>query len=337
MANLMRAMQIEKYGHVALVSKQVPVPEIGANDVLVAIRAASVNPIDFKTHDGEVKLLVKHQMPLTLGHDFSGVIVKVGKQVTKFKVGDEVYGRPRDSRIGTFAEYLAVNANDIALKPGNLTFVEAAAIPLVALTSYQALIDIAKLKPHQKVFIQAGAGGVGSIAIQLAKILGAYVATTTSAKNEKWVRTLGTDQIIDYHKQDFETALKDYDMVFDTLGGQQLRKAFKVVKPHGTIVSLSGLPNAKFARERKLGWFKTLLFGLVTLNLSRLERRSKVSYDFLFMQASGKELEQLTKWIEAGKIKPVVDKVFTLRDAQKALNYSEKGHAQGKIIIKVSE
>ncbi|GEL15934.1 NADP-dependent oxidoreductase [Pediococcus cellicola] len=337
MTKLMRAMQIENYGHGPLVSKQVPIPKIGANDVLVAIRAASVNPIDSKTRDGEVKLLVKHQMPLTLGHDFSGVIVKVGKQVTAFKVGDEVYGRPRDSRIGTFAEYLAVNVDDIALKPRNLTFVQAAAIPLVGLTSYQALVEIANIKPNQKVFIQAGAGGVGSIAIQLAKILGAYVATTTSAKNEKWVRTLGADQIIDYHKQDFEAVLQDYDMVFDTLGGKQLEKAFKIVKSNGKIVSLSGLPDAKFARKRKLGWFKMLLFGLVTLNLSRLERRSKVSYDFLFMQANGKELAQLTMWIEADKIKPAVDKIFTLQDAQKALDYSEKGHAQGKIIIKVSE
>ncbi|WP_137596995.1 NADP-dependent oxidoreductase [Paucilactobacillus kaifaensis] len=337
MNTTMRAMQIEKYGHTKLVLKQVPMPEIGANDVLVAIKTASVNPIDSKTRDGEVKLLVKHTMPLTLGQDFAGVIVKVGAQVAKFKVGDEVYGRPRDARIGTFADYLAVDEADIALKPVNLSFEQATAIPLVGLTGYQALVDIANVKPGQKVFIQAGAGGVGSIAIQLAKNLGAYVATTASAKNEQQVRDLGADQVIDYHTAQFEDVLHDYDMVFDTLGGSQLDKSFKILKPGGKIVSVSGLPDAKFGRARKLGWLKTWLFGLATLKLSRLERKYDVSYHFLFMQPNGKELEQLTKLIEQEKLIPIIDRTFSLTDAQAALEYSETGHAHGKIIIAVDE
>lgn len=337
MNKMMRAMQIEKYGHTRLVLKQIPIPQIGAHDVLVSIKTASVNPIDSKTRDGEVKLLVKHAMPLTLGQDFAGVVVKIGEHVTKFKVGDEVYGRPRDSRIGTFADYLAVDEADIAFKARNLSFTEAAAIPLVGLTSYQALVDIARVQPGQKVFIQAGAGGVGSIAIQLAKSLGVYVATTASAKNEQHVRDLGADQVIDYHTTQFEDILHDYDMVFDTLGGDQLSKSFKILKSGGIIVSVSGLPDAKFGRERNMGWLKTLLFRLATLKLSLLERKYHVSYHFLFMQANGKELAKLTELIEQNKLKPVIDQVFTLENAQKALGYSETGHAQGKIIIKVKE
>lgn len=335
MTEMMKAMQIEKYGHTDLKLRQLPIPLIEPHDVLIAVRAASVNPIDFKTRDGEVKMLVKHHMPLTLGHDFAGVIVKVGSQVTNFKKGDEVYGRPRDSRIGTFAQFVAVDVDDIALKPKNLSFIEATAIPLVGLTSYQALHDIAQVQPNQKVFIQAGAGGVGTVAIQLAKSLGAYVATTASAKNESVVRRLGADQVIDYHTEQFEEVLHDYDMVFDTLGGRQLRKSFRVLKSHGIIVSLSGLPNAHFGRERHLGWLKTFLFGLVTLNLALLERKYKVVYRFLFMESSGAQLAKLTSLIEQQKLSPIVDRVFSLEQAQQALDYSEQGHAKGKIIIEV--
>lgn len=262
-------------------------PTIAPDEVLVAIKAASVNPIDSKTREGGIKLLVKHEMPLTLGHDFAGVVTQIGNRVNKFQIGDEVYGRPRDSQIGTFADYLAVNEADIALKPQNLSFEEAAAVPLVSLTSYQALIDLAKIKPGQKVFIQAGAGGVGSIAIQMAKHLGAYVATTASPKNAATVQALGADQVIDYHSEQFDEILHDYDMVFDTLGGEQLDRSFKVLKPHGIIVSLSGLPDAKFARAKKLGWLKATLFGLVTKKLAKLERQFQVTYQFLFMDANG--------------------------------------------------
>ncbi|GAK48322.1 NADPH:quinone reductase [Secundilactobacillus oryzae JCM 18671] len=287
MTKTMSAMQIEKYGHTELKLKQVPMPTIAPDEVLVAIKAASVNPIDSKTREGGIKLLVKHEMPLTLGHDFAGVVTQIGNRVNKFQIGDEVYGRPRDSQIGTFADYLAVNEADIALKPQNLSFEEAAAVPLVSLTSYQALIDLAKIKPGQKVFIQAGAGGVGSIAIQMAKHLGAYVATTASPKNAATVQALGADQVIDYHSEQFDEILHDYDMVFDTLGGEQLDRSFKVLKPHGIIVSLSGLPDAKFARAKKLGWLKATLFGLVTKKLAKLERQFQVTYQFLFMDANG--------------------------------------------------
>lgn len=337
MPKTMQAMQIQKYGHVTVTAAIVPVPTIGPTDVLVAVKAAGVNPIDFKTRNGEVKLLVKHRMPLTLGHEFAGVVVKVGTQVQQFKVGDHVFGRPRDARIGTFAEYIAVAAADIAYQPRNLSFVEAAGLPLVSLTSYQALISIGQLQPGQKVLIQAGAGGVGTMAIQLAKSLGAYVATTASATSTPLVQQLGADQVIDYHQQDFSTILHDYDLVFDTLGGLNLKKAFKILRPGGQIVSVSGLPNARYGRQTHRGWLKTALFGLATANLTWWAHKYRVRYTFLLMTANGTELAQLAQLIEQGKLKPQVDQVFPLAQTQAALAYSEKGRAHGKIIVQVAE
>ncbi|MDA5387866.1 NADP-dependent oxidoreductase [Loigolactobacillus backii] len=334
---MMQAMQIKTYGQVPVQLVSVPVPAIEPTDVLVAVKAAGVNPIDFKTRNGEVKLLAKHQMPLTLGHEFAGVIVKVGGQVKQFKVGDEVYGRPRDSRIGTFAEYLAVDTGDIALKPQNLSFIEAAGLPLVGLTSYQALVDIAHIQAGQKILIQAGAGGVGSIAIQLAKSLGAYVATTASPTSTVLVKRFGADKVINYHQQDFSQVLHGYDLVFDTLGHTNLKKAFRILKSGGRIVSVSGLPNARFARQTHRSWRKAVLFGLATLNLTWWEQKYHVRYDFLFMKANGAELAKLTNLIEQGKIKPLVDQVFPLAKTQAALDYSEKGRAHGKIIVKVAD
>jgi len=336
MTKTMQAMQIKQYGQVPVSATQVPLPAVGATDVLVEIRAAGVNPIDTKTRDGEVKLMVAHQMPLTLGHEFAGVVAAVGRDVQQFKIGDEVYGRPRDARIGTFAEYIAVDVADIALKPQSLSFVKAASLPLVGLTSYQALIDLVQLKPGQKVLIQAGAGGVGTIAIQLAKYLGAYVATTASASSAPLVKKLGADLVIDYHQQSFDEVLHDYDLVFDTLGGVNLRKAFTILKPGGNIVSVSGLPNGQFGRRRHYSWWKTWLFSLATLNLTRWAHKYHVTYQFLFMQANGRELAELTALVEQGKLQPQIDRVFPLAQTQAALDYVAQGRAHGKVVVTVA-
>ncbi|SCB00476.1 Uncharacterized protein BWINRA5_03910 [Bacillus mycoides] len=331
----MRAMAIDKYGKVPMRMTEMPTPEINEYEVLAEIHAASINPIDFKIRDGKVKLLLKYKMPLILGNDFSGVIVKVGTKVTQFKVGDEIYARPRKDKIGTFAEYIAIHEDDIALKPKNLTFEEAASIPLVGLTSYQALHDIMQLQKGQKILIHAGSGGVGTFAIQLAKIMGATVATTASEAGENLVKSLGADEIINYKKEKFEDILKNYDAVFDTLGGTTLEKSFDIIKSEGNIVSVSGMPNARFGKEFGSGFFKTLLFSLASKKLTALEKKHNAQYSFLFMKPSGDQLRIIAKYIESGKIKPIIDRIFPFEDTQKAMEYSESGRAKGKIIVKI--
>jgi len=331
----MRAMVIDRYGKVPMHLAEMPTPEIGEYEVLAEIHAASINPIDFKIRDGKVKLLVKYKMPLILGNDFSGVVAKVGAKVTRFKAGDEIYARPRKSKIGTFAEYIAIHEDDIALKPKNLNFEEAASIPLVGLTSYQALTDILQLKKGQKILIQAGAGGVGTFAIQLAKLMGATVATTASEAGANLVKSLGADEIINYKTEKFEEILKNYDAVFDTLGDEILEKSFGIIKDGGKLVSVSGLPNARFGKEYGSGFFKTLLFSAASHKLTGLEKKHNVQYTFLFMKPSGEQLRIIANFIETGKIKPIIDKVFSFKDAQKAMEYAESGRAKGKIILKI--
>lgn len=337
MNSTMKAALITHYKQATPTIQNVPVPEVGPNDVLVKIMAASINPIDLKTKDGDLRMLLKYKMPLILGSDFAGTITQIGSQVTDFKVGDAVYGRPQDDHIGTFAEYIAVDQSDIAHKPQNLSFEEAAAIPLVSLTSYQALHDLMSIQPNQKVLIQAGSGGVGTIAIQLAKQLGAFVATTTSTKNIDLVRSLGADQVIDYKQTQFDEVLFDYDYVFDTLGGESLEKAFKIVKPGGKIVSIAGMPNARFAKAFGLPIWKQLLIGAASHKLTKLETVHQVQYDFLFMKPSGQELEVIRQLIEADKLHPIIDRIVDFSDLPAAFTYSHSGRAKGKIIIKMTD
>jgi alcohol dehydrogenase len=331
----MRAMVIDRYGKVPMRLAEIPTPEIGKYEVLAEIHAASINPVDFKIRDGKVKLLVKYKMPLILGNDFSGVVIKVGAKVTRFKVGDEIYARPRKSKIGTFAEYIAIHEDDIALKPKNLSFEEAASIPLVGLTTYQALIDILHLQKGEKILIHAGAGGIGTFAIQLAKLMGATVATTASVAGENLVKSLGADEIINYKTEKFEEILNNYDAVFDTLGGETLEKSFEVIKSGGKIVSVSGLPNGRFGKEYGSGFFKTLLFSAASHKLTALEKKHNAQYTFLFMKPSGEQLRIIANFIEAGKIKPIIDRIFPFENAQEAMEFAESGRAKGKIILKI--
>jgi alcohol dehydrogenase len=331
----MQAMIIERYGKVPLKLADMPVPTLGEDDVLSEIFSASINPVDFKIRDGKVRMLAKYDMPLILGNDFSGVVKQVGSRVKKFKVGDEIYGRAVKDRIGTFAEYIAIDEDAISLKPKNLSFEEGASIPLVGLTSYQALHDILKLSVGQKVLIHAGSGGVGTFAIQLAKSMGAYVATTTSEAGFQLVKKLGADLIINYRNEEFDKILQNYDAIFDTIGGKTLEKSFRVVKPGGQIVSIAGLPNARFGKEYGTGFFKTSLFRIATLKITKLEKQYNVKYTYLFMKPSGEQLSIITELIESEKIKPVIDRIFSFENAQKAMEYSESGRAKGKIILKI--
>jgi len=271
-----------------------PQPVIKENEVLVEIHAASVNQLDTKISTGEFKLLLPYKFPLILGHDVAGIITKLGSRVSRFKVGDEVFARPADFKIGTFAEYIAVNENDIALKPKNITMEQAASFPLVALTVWQAFVEKAKLKNGQKVFIQAGSGGVGTIAIQLAKYLGATVATTTSADNFDLVKGLGADIVIDYKTQDFETILKDYDLVLNSQDGKTLEKSLEILKAGGKVVSISGPPDIAFAKEIGLSWFMKIAVFFLSRKVKSLAKKLGVDYSFLFMQANGKQLSEIS-------------------------------------------
>ncbi len=280
-------------------------------------------------------MILPYKTPFTLGHDVSGVVTKVGSNVSKFKVGDEVYARPADYRIGTFAEFISINENDVAIKPKNLSMEEAASIPLVGLTAWQALVEKANLKKGQKVFIQAGSGGVGTFAIQLAKHLGATVATTTSTANIDLVKSLGADIIIDYKKEDFETILKDYDVVLNSQDRKTLEKSLKVLKTGGKVISISGPPDPDFGQEINANWFLKIVLKFLSAGIRKKAKRLGVSFSFLFMRAQGEQLSQITKLIESGVIKPVMDKVFPFEQTNEAMSYVETGRTKGKVVVKV--
>jgi len=314
---------------------EVTEPVVKENEVLVQIHSAGINQLDAKLKSGEFKLLLPYKFPLILGHDVAGIVTKAGSKVSRFKVGDEIFTRPADFKIGAFAEYIAVNENDVALKPKNISMEQAASIPLVALTVWQAFVEKAKLKKGQKVFIQAGSGGVGTIAIQLAKHLGATVATTTSADNFELVKSLGADVVIDYKSQDFEKMLNAYDLVLNSQDEKTLEKSLRILKSGGKVISISGPPDMDFANEIGLSWLmKTAIFFL-SRKIKSQAKKLDVDYSFLFMQANGKQLSEISSLIEAGVIHPVVDKVFPFEQMNEAMSYVSSGRAKGKVIVKV--
>jgi len=332
----MKAFLIDRYKKGgALRLGQSPEPQLRENDVMVEIHVASVNLLDSKIRDGEFKLILPYRLPLVLGNDVAGIVIRVGAKVRQFKPGDEVYARPGQDRIGTFAEYIAIDAADVALKPANLSMEEAASVPLVALTAWQVLVERAKLQKGQRVLIHAGSGGVGTVAIQLAKHLGAYVATTTSTANIALVKSLGADVVVDYKKDDFEKVLKGYDVVLNSLGKDTLEKSLSVLKPGGKLISISGPPDPDFARANGSGWPLRLVMRLLSSGIRRKSKRAGVSYSFLFMTANGGQLGRITSLIEAGDIRPVIDRVFPFEKTNEALDYVQTGRAKGKVVIAV--
>ncbi|WP_369976275.1 NADP-dependent oxidoreductase [Xanthomonas bundabergensis] len=332
----MKAFTIERYGKTQPGQlRDVPEPQVGDDDVLVKIHAASVNVLDLKIRSGEFKLILPYRLPLILGNDLAGTVVGVGARVRDFKPGDEVYARPDDDRIGTFAEFIAVKASSLALKPRNLGMVEAASLPLVALTAWQALVETAKLQKGQRVFIQAGSGGVGTVAIQLAKHLGAFVATTTSTANIELVKALGADVVVDYKKQDFATVLRDYDVVLNSLGNDELKKSLQILRPGGHLISISGPPTPAFGETRGLAWPLKQVLRLLSFGIRRKARKNGVAYTFVFMRADGKQLGEITSLVEAGAIRPVMDRVFPFAQTGEALAYVDGGRAKGKVVVQV--
>lgn len=311
-------------------------PTVKENEVLIQIHSAGVNVIDLLIRNGDFKLFLPMKPPLLLGRDVAGVVIKTGLNVSKFKVGDEVYSSSGNHQLGTYTEYISIPENEVAIKPKNLSMEESASVPLVGLTSWQALVETANIKKGQKVFIQAGSGGVGTFAIQLAKHLGAFVATTTSEKNKELVKSLGADLIIDYKTEDFETKLKDYDLVLHSNKDSKiLKKSLKVLKSGGQLISLVGPPTPEFANTLGLSWSLKLLINLISFSARKKAKKLNISFKFLFMRAEGKQLGEITKLIEAGVIKAVIDKVFPFEQTNEALSYVETGRSKGKVVVKV--
>ena len=332
----MKAFILDRYGKKdGLRIGEVPDPEVRERDVLVEVHAAGVNPLDFKIRNGEFKLVLPYRLPLILGNEVAGVVVRVGSRVRRFKPGDEVYARPAKDRIGSFAEFISMDEDAVAIKPKGLTMEEAASIPLVGLTAWQVLIERANLKRGQKVLIHAGSGGVGTFAIQLAKHVGAVVATTTSTANLEWVKALGADIVIDYSKDDFATVLSDYDLVLNSLGGEVLEKSLQVLKPGGKLISISGPPDADLAKDLGSSWILRQIMRLLSYRIRKKAKRHRVSDSFLFMKANGDQLREVTSLIESGVIRPVVDRVFPFESTNEALAYVAKGRAKGKVVVKV--
>jgi alcohol dehydrogenase len=330
----MKAAFIRKYGGNELVEVgDLPTPTPGPSDLLIRVQAASVNPVDVKIRDGMLKALLSLRFPLTLGSDLAGTVVAVGAAVTRFKKGDEIFARLDKQRIGAFAEYALVNELNAAPKPATLRFDQAASIPLVGLTSWQALVDVAGLRAGQKVLIHAGSGGVGSFAIQLAKHLGATVATTVSERNIELVRRLGADIVIDYRKQRFEELARDFDVVFDTVGEETQLRSFAVLKRGGVLVTIAGIPTAKFMREWGTNALLVLYAAWANRKATGLAKRHEVRFEYLFMHPDGARLAELGKLLDAGSIVPVIDREYPLERVREALAYSESGRTVGKVII----
>jgi alcohol dehydrogenase len=289
--------------------------------------------VDFKIRDGMLKTLLPYRFPLILGNDLAGTVAGVGPAVTRFKKGDEIFARLDKQRIGSFAEFALVDESNVATKPANLRFDAASSIPLVGLTSWQALIDLGHLSPGQKVLLHAGSGGVGTFAIQLAKYLGATVATTVSERNIQLVRQLGADLVLDYRKQRFDDALRDYDVVFDTLGEDTQLRSFAVLKPGGVLVTVAGIPTARFMREWGASTTVVLYAAWANRKAVRLAKEHQVRFEYLFMRPDGTQLAQIGQLLSEGRIVPVIDKVFSLDRVREALAYCESGRAVGKVII----
>jgi len=332
----MKQLQINAYGDIGdnLGFAEVSVPKIKNNQILVEIHAAAVNPIDYKIVSGAFKQISPLKFPAPIGFDVSGVVAEVGSDVTSFGIGDEIYSRVSSHSVGTFAEYVVVDAEVTAPKPKNLTFEEAAGIPLVGLTTFQAFLD-AKMKKGDKVLIHAGSGGIGTFAIQYAKSQGATVYTTTSTKNVEWVKKLGADQVIDYKTENYLDILKDIDIVYDTLGGDYTVDAFKILKKGGKVISIAGEIDEYTANQFGLNKFIRLILAFKRRKITKQAKLKSAYYRFLLMVANASQLNKIGELLEGGSIKPVVDKVFNFDDSIEALKYQKSGRAKGKIIIKM--
>jgi NADPH:quinone reductase-like Zn-dependent oxidoreductase len=332
----MKAFVVERYGKSGLRLGDVPMPTVGPRDVLVRVKASSVNPLDKMVRNGDFKRLLKYAPPFVLGHDVAGVVTRVGAEVRGYQVGDEVYARPRDLRIGSFADYIAIDEADLARKPKSLTMAQAGAVPLVALAAWQALVEVGQVQAGQTVLVHAGAGGLGSTVIQLARHLGCHVVTTANGKDAERLHELGADEVIDYTQDDFAQRVCGCDLVLDAVGGENLLKSLGVLRPGGLAISVVGPPDAAFARQ--IGQpFLAPLMALMSFKVRRRAKQLGVRYAFFFMRADGARLGQLGALYDSGALRPVVDRSFPFEQVPEAMAHVEQGRAKGKVVVTGSE
>lgn len=329
----MRAFVLTHYGKDGIELQNIPAPRVGEKDVLIRVQATSVNPVDTMIRDGKFKAILSGKPPMIMGNDLAGVVIEVGSQVAKFAVGDEVYARPQVNRFGTFADEIAVHEDAVSPKPESLSMNEAAALPLVALTAWQALTERSSVREGTKVLIHGGTGGVGSAAIQIAKALGGYVATTVNGSKAELARELGADVVIDYRTENFEDVLSGYDVVLDTQGGETLEKSLSVLAPGGIAISIVGPPTPDFANELGKSALKLPMWAMSRKVFKRAKQLG-VGYDFLLMHDSGAQLEKITELVESGKLLPVIDKVFPFEKTLEAIDFKPQ---QGKVVIEVEK
>lgn len=330
------AFYIRKYGGPNVLERgQVPPQALGPQDLRIQIHAASVNPLDMKIRDGALKVLLPYRFPLVLGNDCSGVVTEVGRDVRRFQVGDAVYTRVPENRIGTFARETVVDEAALAHKPKTLSHVEAASLPLVLLTSQQFLTEAAALKRGQSVLIHAGAGGVGSVAIPLAKQMGLNVVTTASSRNVQFVKGLGADTVIDRQTRRFEHEVRNMDAVLDSVGMPNLLRSFQCVKPGATVVSIADGPDVPLARAMKLNRMLWPVFWAMSARPNGAARRAGAQYRYMFMRADGKQLESLNPLIESGVVRPQVGATFPFDQTLQAVAHAEEGKARGKVVIQM--
>jgi NADPH:quinone reductase-like Zn-dependent oxidoreductase len=332
----MRAFVLTGYGtisdHVRLA--EIPDPVAGPGEVLIEIHAASLNPIDFKIVHGDLKRISRYKLPRPIGFDASGIVKSAGAGATRFRPGDAVYVRASRDTIGTFGELIALPEKFVALKPAAISHAEAASLPLVGLTTLQGFAR-AGARAGQRILIHAGSGGIGTFAVQYARYLGLHVTTTTSSKNVDFVRSLGADRVIAYDRENYLEQDGDYDIVYDTLGGAFTVDAFRVVKRGGVVISLSGPPDRDFARREGAGLLVRAAVWLMGRKVYAASARAGAEYCWFFTASSGEQLREISALVDAGAVKPVIDREFAFEQLPDALSYLEAGRARGKVVLKV--
>jgi len=328
----MKALQIVKYGEIkeSLSLNEIDKPSIKSNDILVEVKAAALNPIDYKMVEGKLKDMISLKLPITIGFDVSGVVVEKGKDVKNFEIGDEVYSRVPQEQMGTVAEFVAVNSDLAALKPDNITFEQASGLPLTGLTAIQALESVG-IKENDRILIHAGSGGVGSFAVQYAKEKGAIVYTTTSTTNVDWVKALGADRVIDYKTEDYKEVAQNLDIVFDTLGDDYTFDAFEIIKEGGKVTSIVGPPDEETAKQMGMTDYK------LPEKLAKLIKQKSAQYKLTWMQPNAEQLKEIATMVEDRAIKPIVDLIYSLEDGIDAYEYLASGKAKGKVIISLEK